>query len=637
MMDGKRFLHGSVAAFMMLIGIILLIGPYGCNDAGEVAGGPDSAGPALTRNDLPLEPIETTLDQIDSDLERGIISDLEAVTLRGYFFLAPEYLPARYQFEKIKIIKSATLMIRDLYLNWDKFDAFTQDLFGRALTRPDLPYYIDSPAGYFRIHYATSGTDAVYQPSTDANGNGVPDYVDATAAACDFVWINETTTSGIGLAYDHPAYDGGDGGGNNLYDIYLKHYSGAYGVTFQDGNASDQYPGRNAKRSYIFIDPTYQNFGYPNDRLSPMRVTAAHEFFHAVQFIYNSSSSSWFWESSSTWMEDVMYDDINDYYNYLSDRFAKPYLPLKDESNVMAYSDCVWNHFLEESHGGPAFIKDIWIDIISTANSYTAISNVLQRAYGYDIRTDFATWTRWNYICGKNDDGHHYEEGAAWKTRIVGQEVKITYEHSSFPVAGDQPSTKAPEPLGANYIRFIVDQSQSGLRILFDGTDSVQWSAGLVIARTDGSYVEAQIGLDGGYRGSYDVTPLSNVNAIILIPQNLQFGGTGGAAYHYEASYMSGMAAPTGLEAHSTIFSSIAGAKKYVYLNWNPNGEAILDGYNVYRSTSSGSGFSQVSPTAIHDTFFLDKNLDPVMTYYYVVKAVDVNGQESPASNEVNS
>ena len=48
-----------------------------------------------------------------------------------------------------------------------------------------------------------------------------------------------------------------------------------------------------------------------------MQVTAAHEFFHAVQFAYDFYDDSWFMEGTAAWVEDEVYDDVNDNYQYL--------------------------------------------------------------------------------------------------------------------------------------------------------------------------------------------------------------------------------------------------------------------------------------------------------------------------------
>src|SRR5262249_52566405 len=60
-------------------------------------------------------------------------------------------------------------------------------------------------------------------------------------------------------------------------------------------------------------------------------------------------------------------------------------------------------------------------------------------------------------------------------------------------------------------------------------------------------------------------------------------------------------------------------------------------GYNVYRSNQSGSYPSTpLNGTPLQTTSFTD-NTATTGTYYYVVRAVSVSGQESASSNEVQT
>ena len=81
-----------------------------------------------------------------------------------------------------------------------------------------------------------------------------------------------------------------------IYDIYIKNYSaGVYGYNIPDLNI----PGA----SYIEIDNAYEENMYLTSGLNTMRLTVAHEFFHAVQRSYRNNLSfgeGYFWEMSST-------------------------------------------------------------------------------------------------------------------------------------------------------------------------------------------------------------------------------------------------------------------------------------------------------------------------------------------------
>ena len=72
-----------------------------------------------------------------------------------------------------------------------------------------------------------------------------------------------------------------------------------------------------------------------------------------------------------------------------------------------------------------------------------------------------------------------------------------------------------------------------------------------------------------------------------------------------------------------------------VTLAWDPNSEPSLAGYNLYRSTQSGVfGSVPINGTPLTTTSFTDSTAVSG-TYYYVVRAVSVNGQQSAPSNQV--
>jgi pectate lyase len=88
-------------------------------------------------------------------------------------------------------------------------------------------------------------------------------------------------------------------------------------------------------------------------------------------------------------------------------------------------------------------------------------------------------------------------------------------------------------------------------------------------------------------------------------------------------------AIPTGLTA-------ITGEAN-VPLDWNNNTEGDLAGYNVYRSTTQGSGYAKLNDSnLVSDPNYTDNNLPHNTTYYYVVRAVDTSSNESNSSNEVS-
>lgn len=75
---------------------------------------------------------------------------------------------------------------------------------------------------------------------------------------------------------------------------------------------------------------------------------------------------------------------------------------------------------------------------------------------------------------------------------------------------------------------------------------------------------------------------------------------------------------------------------KQVSLSWTASSGSNVTGYNVYRSTTSGSGYVQVNPSSVTGTTYTDPSLTDGKTYYYVVTAISSQG-ESSYSNEASA
>ncbi len=75
-------------------------------------------------------------------------------------------------------------------------------------------------------------------------------------------------------------------------------------------------------------------------------------------------------------------------------------------------------------------------------------------------------------------------------------------------------------------------------------------------------------------------------------------------------------------------------SKAGVVLSWKRNRELNLAGYNVYRSTTPGSGYQRINYSSISVPKYIDKEVVKGNTYYYVVTAVNTAGGESGYSNE---
>jgi Abnormal spindle-like microcephaly-assoc'd, ASPM-SPD-2-Hydin/Protein of unknown function (DUF1573) len=73
-----------------------------------------------------------------------------------------------------------------------------------------------------------------------------------------------------------------------------------------------------------------------------------------------------------------------------------------------------------------------------------------------------------------------------------------------------------------------------------------------------------------------------------------------------------------------------------VALTWNASTDSVT-GYNVYRSTTSGSGYILVNGGLVGGLAYTDTSVQSGATYYYVTTAVNSSGDESSYSNEAQA
>jgi hypothetical protein len=73
-----------------------------------------------------------------------------------------------------------------------------------------------------------------------------------------------------------------------------------------------------------------------------------------------------------------------------------------------------------------------------------------------------------------------------------------------------------------------------------------------------------------------------------------------------------------------------------VALSWNASSSAVI-GYNVYRSTFSGTGYTRINSALLAVLAYTDTTVQSGTTYYYVTTGVDSTGTESAYSNEAQA
>jgi len=84
--------------------------------------------------------------------------------------------------------------------------------------------------------------------------------------------------------------------------------------------------------------------------------------------------------------------------------------------------------------------------------------------------------------------------------------------------------------------------------------------------------------------------------------------------------------------------TGVATTPHTVALNWTASTSSGVAGYNVYRSTTSGSGYTKINSALVSGVSYTDSStLASGTTYYYVTTAVDSSGNESTYSNQTSA
>jgi hypothetical protein len=288
--------------------------------------------------------------------------------------------------------------------NWNNYSPTQKQRLTIALSPNELQ--ADTVIGHFRIHYDTSGynTPALLGVGGTRIPNSWKGYIDSVGIILTMVWETEI---------ERLLYDPGFLNGQPYYNIYVESLYGIYGET--DFTNSDLIDGYTPPRytSYIRIDNDYQ--GYASSGMAGLKVTLAHEFHHAVQIgSYGFwSADQFFYEITSTWMEDVVFTEVNDYYNYLAGgQFAHPDISFRSLSGVIPYSRGIWGMFIEKKYSSDV-MRRAW-EYIRSERVIPAMDHALTDI-GSSFRQAFLEWTIWNYNTGAScDTSKYYPEGVAY-------------------------------------------------------------------------------------------------------------------------------------------------------------------------------------------------------------------------------
>ena len=321
-----------------------------------------------------------------------------------------------------------------------------------------------SPSGRFRVEFDLSGPDEPALLIGDV-GARIPNtafqYAAQIAAFFDRAYDVEVTQ----LGYDKPPIEDT----RTEYRVVIVNMVSDYGQTLPL-RALQLPTAQPTWTSYIEIDNDFLG-NYYSKGLQGAKVTAAHEFHHMIQLgsygLWNDDR--WMHEMTSTYFEDVVFDEVNDYLSYLKYFFQHPERSLYrwTDPNIDGYCSVLFPKMLERKFG-PVLLQQVWERMKKDA-PLLSFDNALRAAQPQsDLPSEICSFGRWNYFTGYHspeDSVTHYPEAQTYPLMSFAAKLPISNSAGSF--------SGTVAPFAGQYVLFYRGSDTAAFSIMNTDLNSV--------------------------------------------------------------------------------------------------------------------------------------------------------------------
>lgn len=353
---------------------------------------------------------------------------LDSVYNEYLYLKAPHLVQNIDQLPKDNLpLKCGLGTINFVQMNRNLFGTEKQTVINKVAQRVPKQTSIVSPGGFFRIHYNTTGTNTPRYNSTLTPDQNAMLITEALDSSYNFEVAY--------LGYPAPPSDD-TSGGDNLYDVYIEELgSGLYGYTEYEREVT---AGSGRFTSFMVIDNDYVG-SFATTGINGARVTVAHEFHHAIQggnYIFRDADR-FFYEITSTAMEEFVFDSVNDYYAYMSSYFQNPG---NSFSSNNGYNLAIWNIFLKDRFGFE-ILKRQW-ELMPQMRAISAIGSSLTE-FNSSLRAEFNKFGIWTYYTNnRRIPGQYFEEAQFYPLLRTGMARTFSppsdsVNGNSYPVANN--------------------------------------------------------------------------------------------------------------------------------------------------------------------------------------------------------
>ena len=318
----------------------------------------------------------------------------------------------------------------------------------------------------------------------------------------------ETEVNAMG--WRAPLPDAGAGGADpdDLLDIYIDTVPGQGAFTYPEDDGPDTW---NDATSFIVIDPAV---------MSVIETYISHELHHAIQFAYDYLDAENIYEASATFMEDKVFDSVDDYTVYVTDFQEEPALTLSyaTYNSDYMYGAAVFLMWLSDTNdaGGTGLLEDVWDAMrASGTDSHEALDQVLTTEGYAGLADAYATFAGARFLTGPRDDGS-IEEGENFEA------VELLASYATLAAIEGGTTTTPPMGLGANYLSINPGDAEEGdnVTLTVEGEGAGPWGI-VAIAIPESSDAVITEAIDDDADGTVELTvpsldQLANVGFAVI-------------------------------------------------------------------------------------------------------------------------
>jgi hypothetical protein len=397
----------------------------------------------------------------------------------------------------------ATLALRDLWLQRGNLSAADRATYSRLAARPIKTSFVD--AGNVRVWYTPAELTGGY---------------DQNVVASNAALVAQTYSA---AGYRLPKPDFGKGGSDQT-DIYVDSLpQGLYGYCTVDDDVQQPGPGRYDVPAFCVVDNDYA--GFPtNTPVENLQVTLAHEYFHATQFAYDVADDGYAMEATAAWVEDEVYDNIDDNVQYLSDS------PITDRKRSIDkfggffhYGVWIYFRYLSEKFPGetgtlPTIVRDLWEAADSSKGAkkdkyFTqGMAQVLKKKpYKTSLDKEFALFSDANVRAPSfYDEGTSNTANAYPAAKINGNKALNKGQSKAFNAKLDH--------LSAASYAFTPKGNAKKINVAISGAPKAQGTRAVVSTYLDSGKVKTKyVSINSKGKGAYSGTfKKSKVTAVVV-------------------------------------------------------------------------------------------------------------------------